>query len=334
MAIVSPSPIIAESGQDLVVTVSLSPAESIVGWTVEAKLREYNGGPVIATGSVLPTDTANGIWEITWAAADLTVEPGSYVWEFTRTNSGAVYPIVEPSAFIIRPSSASAYPSLTSLSELASNMRLGTISDTDAKQYIQLIMAAESFVRRVCNRQFTYNAAYVEYLDSNQTDAVLLRERPVHSVTSVYLDAKGYSGQAPNAFGPESLLTAGVDYFLEIDNSFGTLANAGKLKRIGRSWPLVNWMPIGCLAPRPTPIAGCIKVTYAGGYKLIPNDLKLAIWQIVADRKQAALWGSSFQSESHQGYSYSLGSPDQEILKIGSVRSILNSYGLPAVGVW
>lgn len=77
MAIVSPQIIVAEAGQDLTVTVSLSPAESVVGWTVLATLRAYNGGTALASktigSGITVSNSATGVFVITFSAADLTL---------------------------------------------------------------------------------------------------------------------------------------------------------------------------------------------------------------------------------------------------------------------
>jgi len=67
-------------------------------------------------------------------------------------------------------------------------------------------------------------------------------------------------------------------------------------------------------------------VTYTAGFTLIPQDFKLAVAEIVADRRQARTRGVGFQSQSGEGYSYSLADVASEASKIGSVRNVINKY--------
>ena len=326
MAIINPEVVVAESGQDLSVTVTMDPATNVTGWTTTAVVRAYNGGSAVATGSVVITTAATGVFTITFTAASLTLAPGAYVWEFLRTNSGFVYPIVEPSAFIVRPSGGGAYPTLTNLSEVQAALQLGAISDAEVPFCLQWIAAAEASVQRICGRKFYRQAGIVEYLDGTGTQTVLLKETPVSSITSVYLDSGGYYGQGTGAFASDTLLTAGEDYYLVIDDPSG-VSVSGRLNRIGRAWPLsLNYIGRILLTPKPVPCPGCLKVTYTGGYSLIPADLKLALFQIIADRRGAALNGVGLSGESFEGYSWSGVSGDQEVMKIGSIMRVLNSY--------
>ena len=334
MAIVSPQVIVAEAGQDLTVTVSLSPHENVSGWTVLATLRAYNGGTVLASktigSGITVTSSAQGVFVITFLASDLDQTPGAYVWEFTRTNAGYAYPIVEPSAFIIR-NSSTASPTLTNLSELSAYLQVGTLSTAEVPLYLNMLYAAEEAIKRICQRSFT-RGTYTEYLDTVGQPIVTLRETPVISITSVYLDTTGFYGQAPNAFPSTTQLTQGTDFALMIDRPDG-YSYAGRLYRIGHGWPLGSAWNTRNLTPTPVPCPGALKVTYVGGYSLIPYDLKQVVYQIVADRRGAALNGISLNSESFEGYSYSLGTPDSELMKIGSVGRTLNAYRRIVIGV-
>ena len=336
MAIVNPEIVTASAGQDLSVTVSMSPAQDVTGWTVSAILRAYNGGPALATktiGSGITVTTGTGVFVITFTADELTLTPGSYVWEFTRTNAGFVYPIVDPSAFMIRSSSSAATPTLTNLSEVAAYLQLGTISDSEVPFLLMLIAAAETAVMRICQRKF-YRQSVTEYPQINGiTQTVLLRETPVSSITSVYLDPTGFYGQGVDPFPASTLLTAGTDYYLVIDNPDGK-SYAGMLNRNGRAWSLTWWnVPTINLTPIPKGTQGCLKVNYISGYDLIPADLKQCLFGIIADRKNSAPYGTELSSEGLEQYSYSLGSLSDEITKVGSVMRTLSAYRRVVIGL-
>ena len=327
MAIANPALVTAEYGQSLTTTVTLSTAGSISGWTVSAYLRAYNGGTILATGTCTATDTINGIWTVAFTATDLTQAPGAYVWSMHRTNSGYEYPIFDSSGFIIRPSDSSAYPTLTNLSEYLATSSQSTVSDSEAKYLIMMLSAAETSLQRLCNRRFCYKSGIVEYLDGSGTYTVMLDRVPVTSIASVYLDQTGYYGQGTDAFGTETLLTAGTDYVLvpdDIENS--GWSHSGTLRRIGTVWPQSDYRPGGRVSRIKVPCPGCIKVTYSGGFQLIPYDIKQAVWQITTQRVQSIPKGRMMSTEAGEGYSYSAGGPDSELLALGSVQSVVQNY--------
>jgi len=327
MAIINPQLIVAEYGQDL--KVSISVGVDVTGWTMTAYLRAYAGGTALATITPSVVTAATGAITVTFTASQLTQTPGYYIWEVLRTNAGYVYPIVDPSGFLIRNSSSGANPTLTNLAELYGYIGETSTTDADAKMYLGLLTAAESAVKRICGRQFVRQTV-TEFLDGNGLQAISLRETPVQSITSVYLDTSGYYGQGTNSpFGSTTLLTSGADYFLKIDNNLGT-SDCGLLYRTTRVWPANNNYVQYNLTPRITPVNGpcfgCIKVVYQGGYSLLPEDLKQAVFGIVQDRKGAIPQGVSLAGEGFEGYSWSAGNFDSEVMKIGSVMRVLNSY--------
>lgn len=326
MAITNPQLIVAEYGQDLQVTVTIG--VDITGWTLSAILRAYNGGTALATVTPTVVTASTGVITVTFTAAQLTQTPGYYVWEVLRTNAGYVYPVIDPSGFLIRPSSGSNAPTLTNLAELFSYIGETSTSDSDAKMYLGLLTAAETAVKKLCGRNFTYGT-YTEYIDGNGLQAISLKETPVTSITSLYLDTSGFWNASGTAFDSTKLLTAGTDYALKLDGVNG-LSNSGLVYRLTRVWPAtMNYVSYN-LNPRLTgingPCLGCVKVVYLGGYSLIPEDLKQAIYQVVQDRKQAIANGMNLSSESFEGYSWSAGNMEQEVQKMGSVMRVVNSY--------
>jgi hypothetical protein len=329
MAIVSPALVSFETGQDCTVTVTLSPAEDASAWTVSAILRSYNGGPIVATGNVSgATLTTTPVWTITWTAAQLTLAPGGYVWEFTRTNAGFVYPIVEPSAFIIRASSGSAYPMLTNLSEYIVHARVSVTPTTAAaNQIIQLLSSSEEQVKQFCGRDFAYRALVTEYYDSNGQRRFRLNRRPVVPTSVViYEDYGGNYGQTTNSFDPtNSILTLGTDYSVPIDSKWADgLSYGGWVERINSVWPYARQRPIDYLGIQQATSRGSIKATYSGGYQLIPYPIKEAIWNLTTLKARLSIYGQLFQSQSGEGYSYSMGPYKGGIPE--EIKAILNLY--------
>jgi hypothetical protein len=82
-------------GEDVALTVTLTPPTSISGWSLTFTVRDRPGGTVKltkdngGTGGLTITDAGNGVFKVTIARADtqtLTVQ--AYVYDIRRTDSG------------------------------------------------------------------------------------------------------------------------------------------------------------------------------------------------------------------------------------------------------
>jgi hypothetical protein len=310
--------------QDATWTVSLDPEEDITGWEIDVVVRAYNGGTALITktesSGITFTDTANGVFVVSFSAADLTLNthgPGAYVVSAHRTNSGFTYPITDPSPFIIRPADSTAYPTITNLGEYAAHALLGlTLTDALATQYIQLLFEAEDWVKRYCNRDFPYRASATEYYDGTGTPQLRLKRTPVASIASIYEDWQGNYGYTSGAFPSSSLLTSGENYALRLDSPFNDgLSYSGIVQRIGGVWPYRKRRSTDMLSYNKEPLPGCLKVTYSGGFQLMPHSLKRAVWDRCTLLAERAMSGRLLQSESGEGYSYSIGDNSQASLE-------------------
>jgi hypothetical protein len=84
-------------GEDVVITVTLSPATNITGWGLQFTVkRGYEDGTALLTkttaGGITITDAANGVFKITLASDDTnnaTVGAGAYVFDVQRTDGGS-----------------------------------------------------------------------------------------------------------------------------------------------------------------------------------------------------------------------------------------------------
>lgn len=195
----------------------------------------------------------------------------------------------------------------------------------------QLLAGVESAVASWCKRTFE-STTYTQFLDGTGSPKLLLPQYPVSSVTSVRLDTAGYYGQVTDSFGSSTLLTAGVDYILAVDDSAGS--KAGVLLRIGgMEWPYGS-MPSGTLTAGRYPlgwpaVAGCVKVVYVAGYSTMPEDLKLAVDQITARVFREGRFGGSFPlaSERLEDYARTFATGLIESMPaVGSPRQILATY--------
>ncbi len=192
---------------------------------------------------------------------------------------------------------------------------------------------ADQSIRDYCKKNFE-QTSYTHYYDGHALQDLTLRQRPVISVTSVYLDQKGGYGQGPGAFGASTLLSPGSDYLLVIDDKTGNYSQSGILRRtnLGSSSSLpLTWS--GTLSggsntafwPRGS---GNIKVVYVAGYATVPAPVKHAC-AFLAGRLYlgAGKQGQLASSESLGSYSYSLmNDHGGKYPELATMRQLLSPY--------
>lgn len=91
--------------------------------------------------------------------------------------------------------------------------------------------------------------AVVSYGHFTTGNILKLPETPVRSITAVYEDRLAFGGQFPGAFASGTLLTQGIDYWL--DYEYVGFSQTGHLKRIVGAWPGIE---------------RTVKVIYVAGY--------------------------------------------------------------------
>lgn len=225
---------------------------------------------------------------------------------------------------------------LTDLSTFKSFLGItGTAQDT----LLTLILAgADSAVKTYLGRdieQTTYPGAAAYgvgdsgYYSGDNARFLRLRQYPVQSVTSIYLDWDGHFGTGTDPFDSTTLLAAGTDYRLHLDGclpgSSTKVGYSGLVERINGIWPATSIRRIGELTGREVPQGGNIKVAYVAGYATVPSDLVLACCQIGARIRNTTSKGDMLQSESLGGYSYSLAA-QAAIAEIGTIAATLAKY--------
>lgn len=169
--------------------------------------------------------------------------------------------------------------------------------------------------------------SYTEYYTGDGTSELVLRQRPVRSITSVYVDGDAYFGEASNAFESGDQLTAGTDFVLHRRTTDTEASTSGVLLRLNNVWPRSTSRIPGLLTEVSGAPIGNIKVTYLAGYKQIPHDLIWATNQLVAEMRRTAESGGGFQSESYDGYSYAMSALNSQTSDAASVREVLADYG-------
>jgi Phage gp6-like head-tail connector protein len=212
---------------------------------------------------------------------------------------------------------------------------------TDAAQnevLAQLLPMAEDAVESYTKRKFGY-APYTEY-PKGGGESFTLRQRPVDSTgLYVYLDVNGYFNKGVGAFGASTLLTEGVDYVLQRDQSDGK-SKSGVVTRLGGgsvggplAWPWQFDLPRGSLTARLNPrwpgVPGCIQVAYYAGYQLadVPHDLQAAVVELCGWLYRNLRYSGPLQSEHLADYQYQLAQVlHQGPLELGTTRSLLAPY--------
>ena len=169
-------------------------------------------------------------------------------------------------------------------------------------------------------------AVYTEYHPGTGTSLLTLRQRPVSSIATLYLDEAG-------VFGSETLLVPERDYSLRLDQPDGS-SRSGVVVRLGGTWPRPVVHRGGQLSPQFGDGTEIIKVTYTAGYATLPPDLQLAVTLMIPHVRQLDRKGALVQSESHAdvGYSYTLAVPDGYDIFPPHVKRILARYRNNPVG--
>lgn len=197
---------------------------------------------------------------------------------------------------------------LTDLATLKSFLNIPNSNTSSDIWLDSLREAAEASVKAYCKRDFE-SQSYTEYHNGNNTRHIVLRQRPVTEISSIYLDTSAYYGTNPDgAFGSDTLLTSGIDYALKFDQS--TTSSCGVVIRINGVWPSnqrEHWLHK--ISPQVGPAYGNIKVTYTAGYSTIPMDLQYAVCYLVSFMKRNINIGGQLGSERIGDYSYELLSP-------------------------
>lgn len=186
--------------------------------------------------------------------------------------------------------------------------RLGIPSSNTAQDALLADIVAETDdILKDHLRQNVESATYTEYYKGNGGTVLILRQRPVQSITSIHVDADGYYGYGTSPFATADLLVAGTDYVLDLISSTA-YSETGFVRRIGAVWPALQ-QPTQLINGVIVTGLGNIKVVYVAGYPTVPKRYqawatKLACWKFATD-----LDGVVKSSESHSDttYSYSLG---------------------------
>lgn len=183
-------------------------------------------------------------------------------------------------------------------------------------------------------------ASYIDYYDGNSYKDIIVRRPWVTAVENLWLDVNASYGDGPNDFPASTLQTLGTDYSLVRDyaapNNDGTAnpSKSGLLRR--KASPILPWPSdwvfggnrrsgLSYVSGPCWPFGfGIIKVQYAAGFSVVPDDIKLAVETGVGIAANSTKYGFPAQSEGLGAYNYSLAiSREPEFTQI---RQLLSRY--------
>jgi hypothetical protein len=203
---------------------------------------------------------------------------------------------------------------------------LGVPQDRDPARWDALRVAAEATVKGWCKREFE-SRTYTEYLAGTGSRFLVLRHRPVISVTSVSEALWGSWGQGDfSAYVP---LVAGSDYALVYSSDDGTpLGRSGMLGRLKGYWPEHRgYVRLNTLALEKEPGLGNVQCVYVAGYATIPDDVQFAVAETAGYMYRTSKRGGADYSERLGDHSYMI--PMSRIKtapELSAVRQILSHY--------
>jgi len=217
---------------------------------------------------------------------------------------------------------------LTTLAQIKSFLNVPTTVTSQDAWLSALLLAADASIKQYCGRNFE-QATYTEFYSGNGTKFLTLRQRPVTSITNIWLDHYGHYGFGDNPFTSATLLTQGKDYALDLDES-GTQSRSGLVGRINTVWSDVpRQYYTGRVTAESGPSFGNIKVIYTAGYATIPQDVQYACCFVVAYMRRTIEKGAHIHGEKLDRYSYELVPPKFEQTQtpeLATARQLLTRY--------
>lgn len=160
----------------------------------------------------------------------------------------------------------------------------------------QLVPQATSVIDGFIKRHL-FATDYTEYYCGKGTNKLILKQRPINTITSIHVRSDIFFGQG-DAVASGDLLTVGEDYAWE--------ANTGIIYRIGDVWKDSS-RPGDTLVLATEPGLGNIKVVYNAGYSesTLPKRVRYYANNLIVLMREAAKSGGVITSESLEYYSYS-----------------------------
>lgn len=211
-----------------------------------------------------------------------------------------------------------------------------------------LLSAACTVADQYIGRNIAIETA-TEWYDGSKSLYLNLKRWPVASVSEVKFDWAGGFGQIPGTFGDNTILVQGTGYTLDAARGILTLNmrwRNGSWFAMGLPVPLVSgYYGNGLVAPfipaQWGTIIGSVKVTYTAGHTVCPQDLCVAVAQIMTYMDRVNNTGGLLNTST----SYIDVSDGVEVRQVidqlrggvpalGTSRQILDNYRTPYTGSW
>jgi hypothetical protein len=216
---------------------------------------------------------------------------------------------------------------LTTLPDLKAYLKLNPNDTSQDTLLTTLIGQVSTAIENYLGRLILQNT-YTEFPRAGNHDALLLRNRPITTITSVFLDYGGHYGDAIGAFPPSTELIEGNDFALLRDQPDGS-SLSGMLIYLNGVWPRPIVRSYGLLTPFYYDARGLIKVIYTGGYVTVPPDIELATNMMIAGIWQMAPYGRWLTSESYEERSIGFAAPRSQLAIYGPAVTLLAKYKQP-----
>jgi hypothetical protein len=216
---------------------------------------------------------------------------------------------------------------LTTLSDLKTFLG---ITDTSEDTLLSLLITQVSdAIQEYCGRTFG-SSSYTEFYCGDGKPYLSLNQRPVTSISNIYLDNGAFWGSTSGSFSSGTLLNAGVDYALVIDQPDNS-SRCGLVFNINGWWDVPFTYTPGIISPNLGPGVGNIQVTYTAGYASVPTQIELAANMAIARIRQYAPYGAPLSSERYEEYGYSLAAQAKHHIFTPEVTSLLSRFRDPAI---
>lgn len=202
-------------------------------------------------------------------------------------------------------------------SEQTLKTRLGLTDSTYDAILDALLLGIESVIQNIISSPVIQDETVrTEYYDGVVGRELKLRWRPaIKTGLRVFVDEGGaYGDGTPTPFGADTELVLGTDF--DLLDVRGGYSQSALLINLNGIWPVAWHRPPNRLASELTGDRGAVKVIYKAGWLIddIPKGLKEAAYMeattqfaMFISRDGSIANGMLKQSESLNGYSYSLG---------------------------
>lgn len=216
----------------------------------------------------------------------------------------------------------------TDLIEVKKMLEIDLANTSEDTRLLLFIEQVSSWIEQYLNRSI-FLKTRTEYYKGTGTQRLLLKSRPVfiNPLPQVWVDGGANYGATSGAFQqPQSMLTWGYDFTLDIDDGIDT-SKSGILIRINALWPKPSARQAGYLSPFIIQDTGSIKVTYYAGYSIdsLPAQIRAAANLMVANYRYVFPLGLPLNSESYEDRNISI-SADQKTYLMSLAAPMLFSF--------